>query len=695
MRRAPVLVDCHRSRPLRQISVLAASAGRHIICRRIPLDSTTLAALNCFLALGFLGIYLKLALLGGQWQAVARFLGKHRPEELSLLARLGFFYNDIAVNLLIVPLVGTLLAAALPRRHRIAAAFVTSVGLALLYFIELRAQQVVGQYISREVLRDLVGWAWANPWIGGGYVTGPSVLKLFALLGVLTAIPAVAGLGVRAERQRSARAAGVYRALLSVPAVAVLGSALLLSTVGYAARLPHAKLNASSVGRAFSALFIDSSATGSGRLTLGEALASTRRMTRTTISDSGAFVGAERGSDVFIFMMETSPSLALDLATEGATLPGTGTLYDRAFVAERHYTTHPYSSDAMYSVLSGLYPQGRRRMLRNAAPGSRLALMSALRPDVPVRRVYVPSLYRIELDDRMHTAFGADTLYAADEHRSDPMRAIADRRAVETIARLEQEGSRFDRRSREHLHGRLLADFQAMERMKADIVVTVQRNQRFCVMYFPQIGHAPWIALRAEESVLARGRTLMLLQDAWLKEIVEMLRRLGRLERTIIAVTADHGVRTRAEYSALPIGQISEYMFHVPLLVYAPRALQRTMKVSSPTSHIDFAPTLLALLGAVDTAERMQGVPIWWRNPANRIYFLGSAYGGADGFVEDGTYYMRQALSGAVYSSPSFAFSDDQQARPGDRVIPFVTEALADLDRLQQTLVSRSLDASR
>jgi arylsulfatase A-like enzyme len=187
----------------------------------------------------------------------------------------------------------------------------------------------------------------------------------------------------------------------------------------------------------------------------------------------------------------------------------------------------------------------------------------------------------------------------------------------------------------------------------------------------------------------------MLLQDAWLKEIVETLKRLGRLERTIIAVTADHGVRTRAEYSALPIGRISEYMFHVPLLVYAPRALRRTMRISSPTSHIDFAPTLLALLGATGTADRMQGVPIWQRSPANRIYFLASAYGGADGFVEDGTYYMRQALSGAVYSSPSFAFSDDRQAKPGDQVIPFVTEALADLDRLQQTLVSRSLDASR
>jgi membrane-anchored protein YejM (alkaline phosphatase superfamily) len=214
-------------------------------------------------------------------------------------------------------------------------------------------------------------------------------------------------------------------------------------------------------------------------------------------------------------------------------------------------------------------------------------------------------------------------------------------------------------------------------------------------MYFPQIGHASWSALRGEGSVLARGRTLMLLQDAWLKEIVETLKSLGRFERTVIAVTADHGIRTSAEDPALPIGRISDYMFRVPLIIYAPRTLQKTMKISSPTSHIDFAPTLLALLGATDAVARMQGVPLWRRSPPNRIYFLASTYGGADGFVEGGIYYMRQVLSGAVYRSPRFDFSDDRQARPGDPVIPFVTEALARLDALQQTLVSRSLDEPR
>jgi arylsulfatase A-like enzyme len=212
-------------------------------------------------------------------------------------------------------------------------------------------------------------------------------------------------------------------------------------------------------------------------------------------------------------------------------------------------------------------------------------------------------------------------------------------------------------------------------------------------MFFPQIGHAPWIALRPTDSVLERGRAVVLLQDEWLKEIVETVRGLGRLEHTVIAVTADHGIRTRAEDPALPVGRISDYMFRVPLLVYAPQTLTRTLTIVSPTSHVDFAPTLLALLGETESAARMQGVPIWQRSAADRLYLLAAAYGGADGFVQDGTYYMRQAMSGAVYRNRNFVFSDEDQARPGDPVIPFVNAALADADALQQTIVVRALES--
>ena len=166
------------------------------------------------------------------------------------------------------------------------------------------------------------------------------------------------------------------------------------------------------------------------------------------------------------------------------------------------------------------------------------------------------------------------------------------------------------------------------------------------------------------------------LQDAWLAELLDVIAAGRRLDRTVVALTADHGLRTRAEYPPLRVGFLSDIMFRVPLLIYAPQAIAAPTRLEAPTSHIDLAPTLLALLGVPEAAGRMHGIPVWQRTRRDRLYVLASSYGGADGFVEDGRFYMHQAISGAVYANDQFAFGDGHQARPGDPTIPFVVGAL-------------------
>jgi arylsulfatase A-like enzyme len=155
-------------------------------------------------------------------------------------------------------------------------------------------------------------------------------------------------------------------------------------------------------------------------------------------------------------------------------------------------------------------------------------------------------------------------------------------------------------------------------------------------------------------------------------------------------MTSDHGIRTRAEDPALPVGTISDYMFRVPLVVYAPQTLDHTSIVSSPTSHVDLAPTIATLFGKTESAQHMQGIPIWQRTPRDRIYLLASAYGGADGFVEDGAYYMRQSLSGAVYRNSALAFAEEHQVlvQPQIARVVNVLKGAADL---QHALVSLKL----
>jgi hypothetical protein len=391
-----------------------------------------------------------------------------------------------------------------------------------------------------------------------------------------------------------------------------------------------------------------------------------------------------------VLMLETGAARALDLAAAGRTLPGTGKLYPRAFVASQHYTSHLYSSDALYSVFSGRYPQGRRRLLRAAGPGSLAGLMTNAAGTVPVRRVYVPSLYHIELDDRMYEAFGAESVYAADE-TDDPVRDVAEGRANELLDRLSKQEGGLDRHVRSRLERRLRADLQALERMKLDIAAAIDARHRYMVMFFPEIGHGPWLPLHDEPTVLERGRALMELQDVWLREILDLVDSRGRLEHTVVVVTSDHGVRTKAEDPSLPIGSISDYMFRVPLIVYAPQTLSSPIAIDHPTSHIDVAPTVLSLLGHRSGLAAMQGVAIWHRSRRDRIYVLAFDYGGAEGFVEDGRYYMRQGLSGAVYVSDRFVFEDANQVATGDPAVRFVKNGLSRLGALQQMLVSQTI----
>ena len=168
------------------------------------------------------------------------------------------------------------------------------------------------------------------------------------------------------------------------------------------------------------------------------------------------------------------------------------------------------------------------------------------------------------------------------------------------------------------------------------------------------------------------------IQDAWLDELLDVIaaaRRLG--SATVVVLTADHGLRTRAEYPELRVGFLSDVMFRVPLMIYAPRAVPAPTVLAAPTSHINLAPTLLALLGSPGRGRPDARHPgLAGDRSSDRLYLLASAYGGADGFVEGGRFYMHQTLSGAVYANDRLAFGDADQTRPGDPIVSFVVGGL-------------------
>ena len=150
----------------------------------------------------------------------------------------------------------------------------------------------------------------------------------------------------------------------------------------------------------------------------------------------------------------------------------------------------------------------------------------------------------------------------------------------------------------------------------------------------------------------------MALQDRWLGEVISLLEKHRRLEQTILVFTADHGMRNRIEDPELTIGTLSADSFHVPLVIFAPRAYGQRLDVATLTSHIDVVPTLLDLLGIKEGRDWEQGS--WLDDPrlADRAtFFLANHSNGVDGFHQRGQFQMWQHVTGQTARSDQFQFS--------------------------------------
>ncbi len=484
--------------------------------------------------------------------------------------------------------------------------------------------------------------------------------------------------------------ASCHRLLTGYLAAGLPAAALLLLPFSYAQRPAGISIQKSAVGQLVSAL---GGSGGEDELTLHVPMPSLlgefRLQTATPhLDEADTRIAAEDGADILLFVMETGSARFLDLVNSGRSLPGTGRLYDHSFVGGEHFTTYPYTSDAVYSILSGLYPEGRRRLLEAKTVQRKNGLMSALDADY-TRGVYAPNLYRADVDDLLYRTFGADRTFYASDHPQEETRGRALSRAAALMAEMEAANRPFDPSMRQKLLERLTLDLQALEQLKADILAAKEAGRHFCALFLPQIGHGPFFDLRGLAEISARGHELALLQDRWLAEIIDLLTSHRWLENTIVVFTADHGVRSQVEDPALPFGKLSSYMLQVPLLIYAPRALQHSLLLSAPTSHIDIAPTLLALLGKTAAAKEMEGIPVWQRSGKNRIFLLGSGYAGADGFVQDGFFYMHNVLSDAVYRDDRLSFTEKDLLLPKDARAEAARSAIRQARALQFSMVHR------
>lgn len=598
---------------------------------------------------GGYGLYIKYGLLASPlgFSAAARLLSRVEAGDLSWLERLALFQADLALNLLAWPLACWLLLWLATGRARRLLALGLNLALLLAFFWGGEALRNVGRFLTAEMAADAWAWAWQHPDNLIDYARAsnwpPALAVLIALVAaVLTTRPTRPG--GQAGRRRLVQG--------------TLAAALAAAGAGLAAKLPALPQGQALLASMAQALRGDGRGALSASIADAELPAFYRDFTHTPPrNDASPYFGRERGADVLLFVLETGPRQTLDLAAEAETLPGLKLLRQHAFLSSRHYTTYPYTSDALFSLLGGVYPMQRKGYLRPTAQLKPLGLMAALGAAGYRNHVYSPDQDSFEADLAMFRYLGADERYVAE---GQELPGYVRAQAEAELAALPQDSTAFTKFP-EFTRRRFLRDRAVLERAKSDIVRLKRQGQRFSAVLMPQLGHAPWLNLGKHAAIAPRGRELMAMQMRWLGEIVELLHKEGWLEHTLIAVTADHGIRTRAEDPGFRAGSVSDYSFNVPLVLYAPKTLAAPRWLSAPSSHIDVAPTLLSLLGIREGRGTEQGLPLWEPGLHSRTLGLFAGdYLGADAYLEGGRYYLREAFTGAAYASERLDFGASQ-----------------------------------
>lgn len=610
-------------------------------------------------AVGAFGIYVKWIFLKLTitFMVVSRFIGRATSDGLSLGEKASFFRWDVLIHLAAVPLLLGCIGAFLPRR--LGWAFVSFCCLVLcgLHLAALCSLSETGQFLTWDLLRDSVAWGWAHPEQVSTYVSPSATLKTVAVAAIGIAISALSMI-----RSRGASAFLLVR-FVSTASVAIALFALAFTVSASTEAFRNFPQQKPAIALQIQTL-ADSPPNELKQLETPALQQRYRSLTGTNSCPTpSTFSGSAGTLNVLQFVLETGPKKSFDIARSRGALPTVDELAAHGLEAQQHYSTYPYTSDATYSLYTGNYPQSRRFIVQSDTDGFNAALTKRLRRRGYSVGFFAPSGDTFEPDSRMFRQLGATGIFVP---------GPADMRSREVVdsvgAILASVPAQV--RDRGTLKSRLAADIAALKALESDLAAAKRNNQRFFFTYLPQIGHGPWPDITGVPLGAKRGAAVMALQDAWLGEIVMTLRKLDLLDSTIIVVTADHGVRTRSEDPAFRGGTISEYTFHVPLIIRLPGELFTSpMRVETVTSHIDVAPTLEALLG--EAGGGSQGVAIWCNSLSSRVtYFFADEYLGASGYHVKGEFAMREQLTGAAYraSRMDFGTADLQDILEAQRI---------------------------
>jgi arylsulfatase A-like enzyme len=581
-------------------------------------------------------ILVKFLILGNGrgFRVVARFLGRSEGPGnpgLTIAERLTFFRSEILWLYIIVPLLLLVLLRYLSRPLRIFVAALVSVLASLIVFVQARSLEEMGDFVSFAMLRVGLTWGIHDPGANKAYLLGR---EFYLLIGGFALIAATLFWAARSEGRGAtdARAREFWRQGATAYFAAAAFFAIAAWRPVMAATPFHANILARSISSLWAAETMDTREFD-GLSTAALADRYREMVNAPAPSVDPRYFGAMRGGNLIVFVLETTPERFLPSDDPLDEFPTLKRLEANSFVAEQHFTTYPYTNPALFSVFASCYPSDGTSSFGEQHPDVKVpGLVAALEASGYQTGIYLPTALHGDADRMTFRSFGFEHAVTPDAAQLRPFWPgdISPDWKAERIAR----------------------DRAVLTLAKFDIDRWLSAQRSFAIAIAPQIAHLPWPDKFPDDTTVdirTRGRAILAIEDAWLGELVHVLEEHHQLENTIIAVFGDHGIRTRHEDPNFVGGTLDEYSFHVPLRIYAARALASPVRVSWLTSHIDIAPTLLDLLGVQRSRELEEGAPIWDPAIAGRTtFFLARQAFGADGYRAGDRFYMWNQISDSV-----------------------------------------------
>lgn len=639
----------------------------------------------------FLSLYLKWYLMvnEGGFAREARSIG---VRSLSFTDRLVFFRSDVVLGLFLIPALLLIASRYLPRAARTVLNAAFSACAVMLLSVQLFSLKEFGKFCTLAMARVGLGWGLHEPGSYLKYVASWETLLLAVFL--MGAGVASAWAYSRSGRYTPKRVRDGWKTATEICLFA-LSLPILFSVK---ADVPKSPYQQSTLVRSIASLWKENSVDSGefagydfergdrtatedlSRLSAGDLLSRYRALAHAPVPDQDLrYFGKQRGANVLFFVLETTPETYLPIDGDMQQFPNIGRLRGNSFIGARHYTTFPLTRCALFSAFTSWYPpDDAKAVFGSAETESSGSFISRLAAEGYETAVFSPLRGSDMPDESLFKGLGFQHQYVPDSAISDYDRSSSWKQA------------------------RIAADVATLRLLEKQMGLWTEQDHRFVAAFLPQIGHFPYPdndpGNRADD-LRRRGRAILATEDQWLGEVISILQKHGQIDNTIIVIFGDHGPRTIEENPELRRGTIDEVAFHVPLLIYAPRALDHSEKIEWLTSHIDVGPTVLDLLGEKGGRESEQGSPLWMPGIADRTtFFFARPMFGADGYTTGGRSLMWHYFSDSVYENSAMQFDANnvipRSFETSSRVKSNILNIVA-LGRAWRSKFGRKSDSSR